>query len=60
MTAIPGANQMDEHDLHDDEETGPIGIFPSWKVLYWSVVIFTLALIVVLAVFTETFNYSVR
>ena len=51
---------MDEHKLHDDEESGPIGIFPSWKALYWSVVIFTLALIVVLAIFTETFNYSVR
>ena len=51
---------MDEHDLHDDDENGRIGIFPSWAALYWSVVIFTLALIVILVVFTETFNYSVR
>ena len=53
---------MTEHDaqkLDDDGETGPIGIFPSWKAVYWSVVIYTLILTAILAVFTEVFDFSV-
>ena len=41
-----------------DEDSGPIGIFPSWGALYWSVVIYTVALVVILAVFTSVFDFS--
>ncbi len=49
--------EMDEH--HDDEDSGPIGIFPSWRWVYWSVVIYTLVVIAVLWGFTVAFNHSV-
>ena len=45
--------------LDEDGDEGPIGIFPSWKAVYWSVVIYTLALTAILAVFTEVFDFSV-
>ena len=51
---------MDEQKRQDDEDAGPIGIFPSWKAVYWSVVIYTLALIAILWVFTVAFNHSAR
>jgi hypothetical protein len=44
----------------DDEDRGPIGIFPNWATVYWSVGIYTLALIVLLWVFSVVLNHSVR
>ena len=43
----------------DDGDEGPIGIFPSWRAVYWSVAIYTLILVVILAVFTSVFDFSV-
>lgn len=52
---------MDEPTLQkDEEETGPIGIFPSWAALYWTVIVYTVALVAVLWGFTVAFNHSVR
>lgn len=53
---------MDDPTLqtHDDEEPGPIGIFPSWRALYWAVVIYTAALVALLALFTVVFDHSVH
>ncbi|MDT8341528.1 MAG: hypothetical protein RQ751_08455, partial [Longimicrobiales bacterium] len=56
----PEPNMLEELERHDDEDAGPIGIFSSWKVLYWSVVIYTAALVALLWVFTVAFNHSVR
>jgi hypothetical protein len=50
---------MVEMDEHDEEDSGPIGIFPSWSAVYWSVVIYTVAVIAILWVFTVAFNHSV-
>ena len=50
---------MAKMDEHHDEDSGPIGIFPSWRWVYWSVVIYTLAVIAILWVFTVAFNHSV-
>jgi hypothetical protein len=44
----------------DDEDSGPIGIFPSWRAVYWSVTIYTLGLIALLWYFTVAFNHSVK
>ena len=41
-----------------DEDGGRIGIFPSWNWLYGSVVIYTLALVALLYVFTVTLDHS--
>jgi len=43
----------------DDGDEGPIGPFPNWKAVYWSVVIYTLALIGILWAFTVVFDHSV-
>lgn len=50
---------MDEMELHHEEDEGPIGIFPSWRALYWSVILYTAALVVLLWVFTVAFDHSV-
>ena len=44
----------------DDDDQGPIGPFPSWKAVYWAVVIATLLMIVVLYVFTVSLDFSGR
>ena len=53
---------MDDELFPPDEaeDQGPIGIFPNWAWVYWSVVIYTAALIVVLAIFTVVFDHSVQ
>lgn len=51
---------MDELKRNDDEDAGPIGIFPSWTALYWSVVIYTVGLVALLWIFTVAFNHSMR
>jgi len=51
---------MDDSQPPDDEDAGPIGIFPSWKAVYWSVVIYTLGLIGLLWIFTVLFDHSVQ
>ena len=43
----------------DDEDAGPIGPFPNWMSVYVSVVVFTIAMIAILAWFTSALNYSV-
>lgn len=50
----------DPNLTHDDEDRGPIGIFPSWRAVYWSVVIYTVLLVAVLWIFTVVFNHSVH
>lgn len=50
---------MDEPQLHHDEDEGPIGIFRSWSVLYGSVIVYTVALVVLLWIFTVAFDHSV-
>ncbi len=42
----------------DDDEGGPIGIFPSWGWLYGAVLIYSTALIVLLHIFTVTFDFG--
>lgn len=51
---------MDEQKQAHDEDSGPIGIFPSWAALYWAVIIYTVVMLIVLSVFTVVFNHSVR
>jgi len=42
----------------EDEDGGPIGIFPSWGWVYGSVIAYTLITVVVLYVLTVTLNYT--
>ena len=51
---------MDDSHLPPEEDSGPIGIFPSWTAVYWSVVIYTVVLIAVLWIFTVVFDHSVQ
>ena len=43
----------------DDGDEGPIGIFPSWKAVYISVVVYVAVAIILLAWLTEALNHSV-
>ncbi len=47
------------HRAEEDEDSGPIGIFPNWTAVYVSVVVFTLVMIVLLAWLTSALNFSV-
>lgn len=44
----------------DQDEDGRIGIFPSWKALYISVIVYTAGLIAILRVFTVLLDTSAR
>lgn len=43
-----------------DDEGEPIGIFPTWGWVYGTVVAWTAVMIVLLYVFTVTFDFSAR
>ncbi|MFW6200448.1 MAG: hypothetical protein ACOC8K_07745 [Gemmatimonadota bacterium] len=43
-----------------DDEAGPIGIFPSWAWVYGTVIAWASFLILLLYVFTITFDFSGR
>jgi hypothetical protein len=43
-----------------DEDSGPIGIFPSWKALYATVCVYAVLLITVLYVLSVTLDFSSR
>ena len=49
---------MDDHIDQSEDDGGRIGIFPSWRALYVSVVVYSLAVIVLLYVFTVVFDHS--
>lgn len=49
---------MEEQVEQPEEDDGRIGIFPSWNALYASVVVYTLATIVLLYVFTVLLDHS--
>ena len=49
---------MEEQVEQPEEDDGRIGIFPSWNALYVSVVVYTLATIVLLYVFTVLLDHS--
>lgn len=42
----------------DDDEGGSIGIFPSWGWLYATVIVYTMALVVVLYLFTVLLDHG--
>ena len=44
--------------LHSPEDRGPIGVFPSWKSLYWTVIIYTLVMIAILEAFSVYLDFS--
>jgi hypothetical protein len=48
---------MDE-ESRKETESERIGIFPSWRWLYGTVVVYTVVLIVLLYVFTVALDYS--
>lgn len=49
---------MEEQEEQPEDDSGRIGIFPSWNALYATVVVYTLAVIVLLYVFTILLDYS--
>jgi hypothetical protein len=55
----PGPSMSERH-APAGEDDGRIGIFPSWKSLYVSVLVYTAALIVLLYVLTVLFDHSLR
>jgi hypothetical protein len=42
------------------EDEGRLGIFPSWKALYWTVVVYTGLLIAALQWMTSALDHSAR
>ncbi|MDX1567900.1 MAG: hypothetical protein R3223_08875 [Longimicrobiales bacterium] len=52
----PGAGP----DSIPDDEAGPIGIFPSWAWVYGTVIAWATLLILLLYVFTITFDFGAR
>jgi hypothetical protein len=51
-------NRSNEIESTETDEDGRIGIFPSWRALYISVLLYTLALIVLLYILTKLLNHS--
>ena len=49
---------MEEQVDKPEDDEGRIGIFPSWNALYATVVVYTLAMIVLLYAFTVMFDHS--
>ena len=49
---------MEEQVQETEEDDGRIGIFPSWNAVYASVVVYTLATIVLLYVLTVVLDHS--
>ena len=41
-----------------EDESGPIGPFPSWRWVYGSVIVYTVLAIALLHVFTVTFDHG--
>ena len=60
--AGPGSTPESAGALPDEDEgeDGRIGIFPSWKALYISVIVYTAGLIAILYVFTVLLDTSAR
>jgi len=50
--------RIDVIDTTDPDDEGRIGIFPSWKAVYISVVVVTIALILILYWFTVALDFS--
>jgi hypothetical protein len=48
-----GSREPDE-----DDEEGPVGIFPSWRWLYATVLLYTVALVIGLHAFTVALDHS--
>ena len=44
----------------DEDEDGPIGIFPSWRAAYITVLVYTAALTAFLYLMTRLLDHSVR
>lgn len=49
---------MEKQVEQPEDDDGRIGIFPSWSVLYATVVVYTLAMIGLLYAFTVLLDYS--
>jgi len=49
---------MSDEAQNPDDDDCRIGIFPSWRSLYVTVVVYTLALIVLLYVFTVALDHG--
>ena len=54
---MSGADSEDPAGEPEDE-SGPIGPFPSWSWVYGSVIVYTILAIALLHVFTVTFNHG--
>lgn len=44
----------------EEDEAGPIGIFPSWPWVYGTVVVWAAVSVVLLWIFTVTFDHGAR
>lgn len=44
----------------DEDEEGPIGIFPSWRAAYVTVILYTAGLTAFLYLMTRVLDHSVR
>lgn len=58
MERVLGGAVRDRPD--SDDENGPIGIFPNWWWLYGAVVIYTVAAIVLLHLFSVTLDFGLH
>ena len=48
------------HAEGSEEDSGAIGIFPSWGWVYGSVIVYTVLAIVLLHIFTVTLDYGLQ
>jgi hypothetical protein len=44
--------------VHEDLDEGPIGIFPTWRWVYGTVIVFSLVTVVVLYYFSAAMDFS--
>lgn len=58
MVDPDAADDLARKAREHEEDTGPIGIFPSWKALYATVVGYALVLMIVFYVLSVTLDFS--
>ncbi len=57
-TRRPETDQPPAGARQDDGEDGQLGLFRSWRALYITVIVYTIALTILLFVFTRLLDFS--
>ena len=54
----PGPGRGPDPAPAEEDDAGPVGIFPSWKALYTTVVVYALGLIVLFWILSEALAFG--